>query len=291
MNDLKSANNNQLSEGWYRKLVEECKAIITESVFASRIALVDGNWELGKRIREDVNFKEYNKGNKSSVQDLARNIGQSERTLYYALAVFDKYPDKNFPEGKNISMNKLITKHLPKPKKEPNILIPANGEYQVVVIDPPWPYGTEYNAETRRVASPYPELSIEKLSKFKIPATEDSIIWLWTTHKFLPDSFNLLKIWNFEYKVTLVWNKIKMGMGFWLRMQSEFCLLGVRGKPDWNLTNEKDILNIKRREHSRKPDEFYNIVKNLTPNTNRIDIFSREIRDGFTQYGNEPAKF
>ena len=101
---------------WYENLVDECKAIITEAVFTSRWALVEGYWKLGERIREDKLAQEFAKGNKTFVQDLARNLGQSERTLYYALQAYDKYPklDK-IPEGKNITWNKLITLYLPEP--------------------------------------------------------------------------------------------------------------------------------------------------------------------------------
>ncbi len=156
MKDLALINN----EDWYKTLVLECKAIITEAVFTSRWALVEGNMELGKRIREDINFKEYSKGNKRSVQDLARNIGQSERTLYYALQLFDIYKSVgNLPEGKNISMNKLITKYLPLYREEmiknfeykelPENLQIINGDFRqqkikessidCIITDPPYP--------------------------------------------------------------------------------------------------------------------------------------------------------
>ena len=110
---------NEISKNkWYEDLIEECKDIITEAIFTSRWALVEGYWNLGKRIREDLNFQEYSKGNKSSVQDLARNLKQSERTLYYAIQCFDTYPDiQQLPEGKNITWNKLITKYLPNKEK------------------------------------------------------------------------------------------------------------------------------------------------------------------------------
>jgi hypothetical protein len=99
---------------WYEHLVEDCKAIITESVFASRWALVQGYWEIGQRIREDDNFKKYAKGNESSLTDLSKNIGIGQRDLYRSLQLYDKYPNiDEIPEGKNISWNKLITKYLP----------------------------------------------------------------------------------------------------------------------------------------------------------------------------------
>jgi N6-adenosine-specific RNA methylase IME4 len=131
-------------------------------------------------------------------------------------------------------------------------------------------------------------LSIEELSNFKLPSTDDCVLWLWTTHKFLPDAFNLLKLWYFEYKITMVWDKEKLGMGAWLRCQSEFCLLCIKGKPQWNLTNERDIIRVARKEHSRKPHEFYSMVKKLCPGK-RIDIFGREKRDGFDGWGDQSA--
>src|SRR3990172_1317111 len=82
-----------VTQEWYQTLVDECKAIITEAIFTSRWALVEGYWNLGKRIREDNLAQEYSKGNKTFVQDLARNLSISERTIYYSLQAFDHFPD------------------------------------------------------------------------------------------------------------------------------------------------------------------------------------------------------
>jgi len=116
--------NDIIESKWYEDLIEECKDIITEAIFTSRWALVEGYWNLGKRIREDANFQEYSKGNHSSLQDLARNLNIAERTIYYAIQCFDTYSDiQKLPEGKNITWNKLITKYLPTHKEE-KILTP-----------------------------------------------------------------------------------------------------------------------------------------------------------------------
>ena len=111
---------NELTQNeWYQALVEECKDIITEAVFTSRWALVEGYWLLGQRIREDKLAQEHAKGNKTFVQGLGQNIRVSTSTIYYALQAYDKYPSlDNIPEGKNISWNKLITKYLPEAKEE-----------------------------------------------------------------------------------------------------------------------------------------------------------------------------
>ena len=111
--------NEITTQKWYAELIDDCHTIITEAVFQSRWALVDGYHQLGMRIRNDKGFTEYAKGNKTSVQDLALKIRTSERTVYYAMQFYDKYPSLDkVPEGKNISWNKLITKYLPEITRE-----------------------------------------------------------------------------------------------------------------------------------------------------------------------------
>jgi hypothetical protein len=99
----------------YESFLEECRAIVVESVFTSRFALVEGYWLLGKRIREEVKLKKYLHNEKGRImQGLAKDLKVSTRTLHYSLQAYDKYPDlSTLPEGKNISWNKLITKYLP----------------------------------------------------------------------------------------------------------------------------------------------------------------------------------
>lgn len=104
---------------WYNALVEECKAIITEAVFTSRFALVEGYWNLGKRIREEEKLKKWDRDDTEILQGLAKDIDISERTIYYAIQAYEKYPDLSLiPEGKNISWNKMVTKYLPAHKEE-----------------------------------------------------------------------------------------------------------------------------------------------------------------------------
>jgi len=170
------------------------------------------------------------------------------------------------------------------------------GLYDVVAIDPPWPYEgenksiTSYDANGRRVANPYPEMSIEQIKNIELPLTDNSIVFLWTTHKFLPDAFDILKEWGMEYKATLVWDKQKIGMGAWLRMQCEFCLVGIKGKPYWDNTTYRDILSEARREHSRKPDGFFDMVDAITMGR-KLEYFSREKRKGWEVFGNDTGKF
>jgi N6-adenosine-specific RNA methylase IME4 len=179
---------------------------------------------------------------------------------------------------------------------EQGLLPELEGLFDVVSVDPPWPYEgenkniTSFDAIGRRVANPYPEMSIEQIKKIEMPLMNDSVVLLWTTHKFLPDAFEILKEWNLEYKATLVWNKEKIGMGAWFRMQCEFCLVAIKGKPYWNNTTFRDILNEPRREHSRKPDSFFEMIEQITLGR-RLEYFSREKRNGWEVFGNDINKF
>lgn len=173
---------------------------------------------------------------------------------------------------------------------ENNEITKLNGLYDIISVDPPWNYGREYDPENSRVANPYPEMTINEIKDLKLPFTDNAIIFLWTTHKFLPEAFEILKTWEFEYKATLVWNKEKIGMGAWFRMQCEFCLFAIKGKPFWNNTTERDIIIESRREHSRKPDSFFEMVNKICVGR-KLEYFAREKREGWDIFGNDTNKF
>ena len=81
-----------------------------------------------------------------------------------------------------------------------------------------------------------------------------------------------------------------MGLGYWTRQNTEHCLLGVRGTPQRRDRGVRELVVSERREHSRKPEEFYDLIKRVTEGA-RVDVFSRERRDGYEQLGNETEKF
>jgi N6-adenosine-specific RNA methylase IME4 len=170
-----------------------------------------------------------------------------------------------------------------------NVKLPS-GVFEVVAMDPPWNYGREYDPETSRVANPYPEMTQQELLALDPPFADDCVLFLWTTHQFIWDAKALMDRWGFTYKATAVWDKERIGMGAWLRMQCEFVLVGVKGKPTWSNTTWRDIIREPRREHSRKPDAFYDMVADITVGR-RLEYFSRERREGWEVLGNDVEKF
>ncbi len=125
----------------------------------------------------------------------------------------------------------------------------------------------------------------EELEQMDVPSAADCILFLWTTHKFIWDAKELLDLWGFEYRNTLVWDKGKMGIGKLFRLQCEFCLVGIKGKPLLNNDNtHRDIIREDRREHSRKPEQFYEMVDALCVGR-KLDMFGRQKRHGWDIFG------
>jgi len=181
-------------------------------------------------------------------------------------------------EQKQIAIEKIETLSQP------------NGRYHVLVIDPPWQYEKRAEDATHRGRCTYPTMPTDEIAAMEIPAEDDAIVWLWTTNAFMHDAYHILDSWGFTPKTILTWVKDRMGTGDWLRGRTEHCILAIRGKPIVDLTNQTTALDAPLREHSRKPDEFYALVDALCPGK-KIDIFSREKREGWDQWGGEVDVF
>ena len=180
--------------------------------------------------------------------------------------------------------------------EEENLTV-ENKKYHVIAIDPPWNYkekggfsSEDYDSKSNRGAVDYPTMNLEQIKKIELPEAEDCVLFLWTTHSFLKDSFEILENWGYNYKATLVWDKVKMGLGRTIRMQVEFCLIAIKGNPIINGSSERDIITEARREHSRKPEAFYEMVDRMCIG-NKLDYFSRNNRINWEHYGAEKGKF
>jgi N6-adenosine-specific RNA methylase IME4 len=168
-----------------------------------------------------------------------------------------------------------------------------DGKYQTIVIDPPWDMKKiERDNRPEQYDFDYPTMKEEELKEFDLEsfAADDCHLYLWTTHRFLPMALRLAEHWGFRYQCMLAWIK-NVGMTPFSWMYSyEPILFCKRGSLELQVLGKRLDFNAKVRKHSRKPNEFYNLVREVSPGP-RIDIFSREKRDGFDQFGNETDKF
>lgn len=174
--------------------------------------------------------------------------------------------------------------------------LPApTGRYDVLILDPPWPMEKiERDVRPNQVAFEYPTMTEEELTDFPVAAiaAESAHLFCWTTHKFLPMALRLIERWGFRYCLTMVWHKPGGFQPIGLpQYNCEFAIYARRGSPQFIQTKAfPACFHAPRREHSRKPDEFYDLIRRVTDGT-RIELFSREPRDGFDQYGDEADKF
>ena len=194
---------------------------------------------------------------------------------------------KNFSEIKKeqrIEKLKLQREELQKETLEK-----PTGFYDVIVMDVPWSYdgGSEaYNSEGNRGQVNYPTMSIEEIRNIKLPARDDCVLWFWTTNKHIFYCRDILESWGFELKSILTWDKEHIGIGRWLRSQTEHCILAVKGKPYFNNTTWSTLISEKRTTHSTKPEIFYKMVDEICAGR-KLDYFARNKRKGWDVYGDE----
>jgi N6-adenosine-specific RNA methylase IME4 len=159
------------------------------------------------------------------------------------------------------------------------------GPFGVIALDPAWEYDKDAWCSSRS-APDYPTMPIEDIRKLNIPALADQncILWLWTTNSHMEDAHDLVRHWGFRQKTILTWVKDRMGVGEWLRGQTEHCILAVRGRPVITLTNQTTVLHAPRGRHSEKPEEFYQLVESLCPGS-KLELFARRQREGWVTHG------
>lgn len=170
--------------------------------------------------------------------------------------------------------------------------------YDVIVADPPWDFDLWSENGNRKGAAPhYRLMSFDQIKALPVGhlARGDSLLFLWATGAMLPQQIKVMQAWGFAYKSELVWRKVtrngkvRWGTGYRARSGHEPVLVGAIGNPPDR--GFPSIFDGIAREHSRKPDEFYQMVMAKTLGARRCDLFSRETRSGFDCWGDEVGKF
>jgi N6-adenosine-specific RNA methylase IME4 len=167
----------------------------------------------------------------------------------------------------------------------------------VLYADPPWHFEV-YNEESgveRAAGNHYSTMSLDEISALPIPslATPDAVLFMWTTAPHLQESFQVFAAWGFEYKTNAVWVKDKIGLGYFIRGQHEHLLIATRGDMPCPLPANRppSVINAPRREHSRKPDEAYELIERMYPELPKLELFARQQRPGWAAWGNETSTF
>lgn len=171
-------------------------------------------------------------------------------------------------------------------------------KYKTIVIDPPWQYGKwgkatpGHRPNSKIYDMPYNTMTIDEIKDMDIKkyADDDCELYLWTTQKYLPVAFDVLKAWGFKYCQTLIWCKKPRGTGQGgvYCPTNEFLILGRIGKMPKVERIDSTWFLIKRphNSHSTKPEFFQDMIEKVSQSP-RLEMFARRQREGWYVWGNE----
>lgn len=181
----------------------------------------------------------------------------------------------------------------------------ADGKkFATVLADPPW----RFQNRTGKVAPEhyrllrYGTMPLDEISALPVAdLCEDTAhLYLWVPNALLPQGLAVLAAWGFEYKSNLVWHKVRKdggpdgrGVGFYFRNTTELVLFGTRGKNARTLAagrSQVNIIKTQKREHSRKPDELYDIIEACSPGP-YLEMFARGSRPSWVTWGNQADEY
>lgn len=172
-------------------------------------------------------------------------------------------------------------------------------KFGTILIDPPWRFSNrtgKVGPEHKRLYR-YKTMSFEEIAQLPIGelALPRSHLYLWCPNALLLEALTIVKRWGFTYKTNIVWYKVRKdggpdgrGVGFYFRNVTELLLFGVKGKlrtlkPGRTQVN---ILISRKREHSRKPEEVYDLIERCSPEP-YLELFARNRVAGWEQWGDE----
>ena len=176
----------------------------------------------------------------------------------------------------------------------------AGRKFRTVLADPPW----QFQNRTGKVApehkrlNRYGTLTLEDIKALPVcdAADDASHLYMWVPNALLPDGLEVMKAWGFNYKSNIVWHKLRKdggsdgrGVGFYFRNVTELMLFGIRGKNARTLQpgrTQVNYIGTRTREHSRKPDEQYELIESCSPGP-FLELFARGERPGWAVWGNQ----
>lgn len=162
--------------------------------------------------------------------------------------------------------------------------------YNVIYADPPWRY--EHSISTsREIENQYPTMSLEDICNLPINkiAGTDCVLFMWATSPKLTEAMEVLRAWGFEYRTNGVWVKDKIGMGYYFRQQHELLLVATRGNIPTPAPEDRvsSVIEAPRTDHSKKPEQVYEIIERMYGDLPMIELFCRNRREGWEAWGNQ----
>lgn len=170
----------------------------------------------------------------------------------------------------------------------PTVKLEVLGPFDVLYADPPWRYEFA-ETDNRAIENHYPTMDLQGICDLNPPVLDNAVLFMWATATKIDEALAVIDAWGFNYKTSMVWVKDKIGMGYYVRNQHELLLIAKRGEipvpaPD---CRPSSVVEAPRLEHSRKPDEFYNLIETMYPGRIYGEMFARRRRAGWGSWGNQ----
>lgn len=164
------------------------------------------------------------------------------------------------------------------------------GVFNLIYADPPWHY-EHVETENRAIENHYPTMNLLDILNMPIYklANDDAVLFLWATSPKLFEAMAVMGAWGFNYRTCMVWVKDKIGMGYYARQRHELLLIGTRGTLPVPLPSNRpdSVIESPRGQHSEKPVKAYELIEKMYPEYRKIELFSRNIREGWHGWGNQ----
>ena len=164
--------------------------------------------------------------------------------------------------------------------------------YDIIYADPPWQYDARSEGAGRQVGNHYEMMDLDAIKAMDVRAISKpaACLFLWATVPKLEWALETMKAWGFQYVSHWIWDKQVTGLGHWNRGRHELLLIGRKGSfksPANDSFLPHSIISERRGEHSAKPLKIAELITRLFPNTDRIELFARDAKEGFDAWGNE----
>jgi N6-adenosine-specific RNA methylase IME4 len=166
------------------------------------------------------------------------------------------------------------------------------GRYPVIYADPPWRY-EHAESRTREIENQYPTMELDEICALPVSEVtpDDAVLFLWATSPKLAEALRVLESWGFTYRTCMVWDKERIGMGYYARQQHELLLIATKGQPPAPAPEARppSVIRAPRGEHSSKPERFYEIIEAMYGPLPKLELFCRSPRAGWKVWGNQSA--
>lgn len=176
------------------------------------------------------------------------------------------------------------------------------GGFQTVLADPPWRFQNRTGkvAPEHRRLDRYSTLDLDDICALPVGevVAKNAHLYLWVPNALLPDGMRVMEEWGFRYVSNIVWAKRRKdggpdgrGVGFYFRNVTELILFGVRGSMRTLLParSQVNMIESRKREHSRKPDEQYGLIERCSPGP-YLEMFARRTQPGWVAWGDEAGE-